>query len=136
GRHRVAARDWSSGAVQCNCVLRSIRDMRRACVRLIHAGALVPSKETPPLPLRATVQIILVPLANATRYLPPRLFDSLVSSSKVSDSSVPLEPNVRRPNSRRNGTLHHCVNRPGEIAPLALPFRTRQVTPSRELVTR
>jgi len=29
-----------------------------------HAGALVPSKETPPSRLRATVQIILVPLAN------------------------------------------------------------------------
>src|SRR6267142_852421 len=68
----------------------------------IHAGALVLSKETPPSPLRSTVQIIFVPLANATRYLPPRLFESVVSSSKVSDSSVPLEPNVRRPNSRRN----------------------------------
>jgi len=69
---------------------------------VFHAGALEPSKETPPSPLRATVQIILVPPANATRYLPPRLFESVVSSSKVSDSSVPLEPNVRRPNSRRN----------------------------------
>src|SRR5258708_40358989 len=33
------------------------------------------------------------------------------------------------------GTLHHRVNRPGEVAPLALPLRKRAVTRSRELVT-
>ena len=32
------------------------------------------------------------------------------------------------------GTLHHCVNRPGEVAPLAVPLRKRAVTRSGELV--
>ena len=65
---------------------------QRITTAVFHAGASVPSKNTPPSPMSATVQIILVPLANATRYLPPRLFESVVSSSKVSDSSVPLGP--------------------------------------------
>src|SRR5712692_7536912 len=67
-----------------------------------HVGALVPSNDTAPSARSATVQIILVPLPNAARYLPPRLLESVVSSSSVSDSRVPPEPNVRRPNSRRN----------------------------------
>jgi hypothetical protein len=33
-----------------------------------------------------------------------------------------------------SGTLHHCVNRPGEVAPLALPLHKGAMTRSRELV--
>jgi hypothetical protein len=78
-----------------------LRQMATGSARC-HAGALVPSNETPPSAVSATVQTIFVPPLNAARYLPPRWPAAVVSSSKASDSRAPLEPNFRWPKSRKN----------------------------------